>query len=107
MSLVDDLVRNVECQLYLYGSCVCDLWELTLVGVRACGSWERLKLTFLCDALRSRTIQDARVTAAVWGPFDQYFITGDDVGTLTKYDIVNVRYPQSFGSHKHGALCPM
>ena len=48
-------------------------------------------MTFHCVANRTRTIQDARVTAAVWGPFDQYFITGDDGGALTKYDIVNVR----------------
>ena len=40
---------------------------------------------------RTRIIQDARVTAAVWGPLDQYFVTGDDVGALTKYDIINVR----------------
>lgn len=41
------------------------------------------------EVVKTKIIQDARVTAAVWGPFDQYFITGDDVGTLTKYDIIN------------------
>ena len=35
-------------------------------------------------------MDESRVTAAVWGPFDQFLITGHEDGTLAHYNITEV-----------------
>ncbi len=36
-------------------------------------------------------IKPSKVTSAVWGPFDQYVITGHEDGSISQFDIINVR----------------
>lgn len=35
-------------------------------------------------------VEDSKVTAAVWGPFDEFLIAGHENGGLSQYDILNV-----------------
>ena len=39
---------------------------------------------------RRIVVDESRVTAAVWGPFDQFLITGHEDGTLAQYNITEV-----------------
>ena len=39
---------------------------------------------------RRIVVDESRVTAAVWGPFDQFLITGHEDGTLAHYNITEV-----------------
>ena len=36
------------------------------------------------------TVDDSKVTATVWGPLDQYIVTGHESGALSQYDIIEV-----------------
>ena len=36
-------------------------------------------------------VEDAKVTSAIWGTFDQFIITGHEDGTVAKYDILKVK----------------
>jgi len=39
---------------------------------------------------RKVVVEGSRVTSALWGPFDQFLITGHEDGTLAQYDILHV-----------------
>ena len=39
---------------------------------------------------RRIVVDESRVTAAGWGPFDQFLITGHEDGTLAQYNITEV-----------------
>lgn len=41
--------------------------------------------------IRNVVVDHSKVTAAVWGPLDQYIITGHVNGDLSQYNILEVR----------------
>ena len=45
---------------------------------------------------RRIVVDESRVTAAVWGPFDQFLITGHEDGTLAQYNITEVSHASIF-----------
>ncbi len=47
--------------------------------------------TYCCFASRKTVVKPSKVTSAVWGPFDQYIITGHEDGSISQFDIINVR----------------
>ena len=40
---------------------------------------------------RRVAVDDSKVTAAVWGPVDEYIVTGHVNGALSQYNILDVR----------------
>ncbi len=36
-------------------------------------------------------VKPHKITSAVWGPFDQYVITGHEDGSVSQFDIIHVR----------------
>jgi len=42
--------------------------------------------------VRKVVVEGSRVTSALWGPFDQFLITGHEDGTLAQYDILHVSH---------------
>ncbi len=38
------------------------------------------------NAIARITVDGAKITAGLWGPFDEYIITGHEDGSLTQYD---------------------
>ena len=44
---------------------------------------------------RKVVVEGSRVTSALWGPFDQFLITGHEDGTLAQYDILHVSLEHS------------
>ena len=41
---------------------------------------------------RKVPVEGSKVTAALWGPFDEYFVTGHENGAVCRYDVTRVRY---------------
>ena len=35
-------------------------------------------------------MKPSKVTAAVWGPFDEFVLTGHEDGSVSQFDLVNV-----------------
>ena len=58
---------------------------MCMLGCGLCG--DRVVLIF-----RRIVVDESRVTAAVWGPFDQFLITGHEDGTLAQYNITEVSH---------------
>lgn len=40
-----------------------------------------------CEPIMRITVPDAKVTSALWGPLDQYIITGHENGEITQWDL--------------------
>lgn len=47
---------------------------------------------------RKVVVEGSRVTSALWGPFDQFLITGHEDGTLAQYDILHVSHVPLWGT---------
>ena len=37
-------------------------------------------------------VEGSKVTSALWGPFDEFLITGHENGAVCRYDVTRVRY---------------
>ena len=49
-----------------------------------------------CDFFFRRVVVDnSKVTAAVWGPLDEYIVTGHESGALSQYNIFDVCMDQA------------
>ena len=65
-------------------------------------------LALLCTPPRKVVVEGSRVTSALWGPFDQFLITGHEDGTLAQYDILHVSLERSLMGYQfstHVILC--
>ena len=60
---------------------------------------------------RKVVVEGSRVTSALWGPFDQFLITGHEDGTLAQYDILHVSLEHSFMGYQFSThviqICPL
>ena len=58
---------------------------MCMLGCGLCGD-------LVVSIFRRIVVDESRVTAAVWGPFDQFLITGHEDGTLAQYNITEVSH---------------
>ena len=40
---------------------------------------------------RKIPVEGSKVTASLWGPFDEFLITGHETGEVCRYDVIRVR----------------
>ena len=53
-------------------------------------SWKLVDRMYDYDSCRRVVVDSSKVTSAVWGPLDEYIVTGHDNGALSQYNILDV-----------------